>query len=268
MGLLTGHNIVAIGAGSGLGRGVVRAFVAEGANVTTLEVSEEKARSLGEEFGQNINSVCGDATSVPDLEACRAAHIGRYGQVDALVCFQGIFDGNVPLVKIAIDKVGALFDELFHVNVKSILLAARVFMEDLQKAGGALVLTGSNAAFAADGGGAFYTATKGAIRSLTGQLAFEFAPNVRVNCVAPGAIGHSELRGPAALGMQDFKQSDIPADQFLEGFRKLALMKDLPQPEDYALAYAFLASRHNKIMTGQTILAEQGLLNRSILTDG
>ena len=90
---------------------------------------------------------------------------------------------------------------------------------------------------------------------------------MRVNAVAPGAIGQSELRGPAALGMDQVKQSDIPKDMFLDAFRRLSLMYDLPEPEDYATAYAFLASSKNKIITGQTILAEQGLLNRSILTD-
>jgi len=268
MDLVNDHDIVAIGAGSGLGRGVARRLIADGARLTVLEISGTKADALRAEFGDAALVVQGDAAQLGDLQRCRAAHLERYGKLDALMCFQGVFDGNVPIADIDEGAIDALFDELFHINVKSSILAARVFLEALQDRGGAIVLTSSNAAYAADGGGAFYSATKGAICSLVGQLAFEFSPKVRVNAVAPGAIGHSELRGPAALGMDGFKQSDIPKDAFLGAFQKLALLQELPEPEDYATAYAFLASTKNKVMTGQTILAEQGLLNRHILTAG
>lgn len=194
MSLVEGHNIVAIGAGSGLGRGVVRRMVEAGARLTVLEISAEKAASLQDEFGDAVVVVTGDACSLADLEACRAAHVARFGTVDALICFQGVWDGNVPLAQIEPQKVSDLFDELFRINVKSCMLAARVFDELLRDGGGAIVMTSSNAAYAADGGGACYTSTKGALRSLTGQLAFEFAPNVRVNAVAPSAIAKSELR--------------------------------------------------------------------------
>jgi NAD(P)-dependent dehydrogenase (short-subunit alcohol dehydrogenase family) len=163
-------------------------------------------------------------------------------------------------------QIDSLFDELFHINVKSNFLLARVFAEMLEAAKGAIVLTTSNAAYAADGGGAFYTASKGALRSLVGQLAFEFAPNVRVNAVAPAGIANSQLRGPEALGRAGESQADIPKDAFLEVFRKVSLLNELPTPEDHGAIYAFLASHDNKIMTGQTVIADQGLLNRGVLT--
>jgi NAD(P)-dependent dehydrogenase (short-subunit alcohol dehydrogenase family) len=146
------------------------------------------------------------------------------------------------------------------------VLSARVFAELLVASNGAIVLTTSTAAFAADGGGVMYTASKGAIRSLVGQLAFELAPAVRVNGVAPAGIANSELRGPRALGLDSHRQSDIPKDAFLRMFRSLSLLQQLPVPEDHGPIYAFLASRHNKIMTGQVVVADQGLLNRRVLT--
>lgn len=66
--------------------------------------------------------------------------------------------------------------------------------------------------------------------------------------------------------MGEFKQSDIPVDLMLTGYRKFALIEDFPAAEDYFELYAFLASKSNKVMTGQTMLAEQGLLNRAILS--
>ena len=255
-----------VGAGSGLGRGVVRACRQHGAQLAVLEVSAAKVQSLEAELGPDALVMQGDATRSSDLVKCRDAIVERYGKLDAAFCFQGIFDGNVPLKTIDLDRVDQLFDELFHINVKSCLLTARVFHDLLEKSRGALVLTSSNAAYAADGGGSFYTATKGAISALVRQLAFEFHPAIRVNAVAPGGIGNSELRGPQSLDMQDVKQSDIPKDVFLEMVKRLSLTQELPDPEDYGWLYAFLGSHANRVMTGQIVLAEQGLLNRRLLS--
>ena len=133
---------------------------------------------------------------------------------------QGIFDGNTRLADTPAERLETLFDEIFHVNVLGYINLAKIFHDELQSTGGALVLTGSSAAYAADGGGACYSASKGAVVSLVQQLAFEFAPRVRVNGVAPAGIANSQLRGPASLGLADQKQSDIPKDAFLGVFRR------------------------------------------------
>jgi NAD(P)-dependent dehydrogenase (short-subunit alcohol dehydrogenase family) len=268
MQLLKDHVVLVTGGGSGLGLGVARHCRAEGAQVAVMDVSADKVRHLREEFGPDALVLQGDVTKLQDLVACRDAIVQRHGRLDALIGAQGIFDGNLPLLETPIDRIDALFDEIFHVNVKGYLLSARVFFELLEAARGAMVLTLSTAAYAADGGGVAYTASKGAVRSLVGQLAFEFAPHVRVNGVAPAGIANSQLRGPRSLGLDAQQQSDIPKDAFLALFRSLSLLQDLPTPEDHGPVYAFLASRHNRIMTGQTVVADQGLLNRPVLKSG
>lgn len=265
MTVLTDHVCLITGAGSGLGLGLARSFRDQGATLALLEVVPAKVEALKAEFSDAL-ILQGDATKLADVQTAQATIAERFGRLDALVSVHGIFDGMVPLKSIAPDRIDALFDELFHINVKSNFLLARVFAEMLEDSGGAIVLTTSNAAYAADGGGAFYTASKGALRSLVGQLAFEFAPHVRVNAVAPAGIANSQLRGPEALGMEEQSQADIPKDAFLEVFRRVSLMPDLPTPEDHGAIYAFLASRENKIMTGQTVIADQGLLNRAVLS--
>ncbi|BCL33161.1 SDR family oxidoreductase [Streptomyces aurantiacus] len=266
MQMLDGHVVLITGGGSGLGLGLARYFRNEGAQLAIMEIAEEKLAELKAEFGDEVLLVQGDVTRLDDLTACRSAVLERYGRLDALVGAQGVFDGNVPLKQIPTENIPALFDELFRTNVLGYILPVRVFIDVLDENDGAVVLTSSVAAYAADGGGLFYTATKGAVVSLVKQLAFEFAPRVRVNSVAPAAFANSQLRGPKALGMQGWKQSDIPKDAFVESFKQLAPLQELPTPEDYAPLYAFLASRHNKVMTGTTVLAEQGVLNRAVLT--
>lgn len=265
MQLLKDHVVLVTGGGSGLGLGVARHCRAEGAEVVIVDISAEKVAQLAAEFGPEVLVMQGDVTKLADLRACREAIVERYGRLDALIGVQGIFDGNIPLREVPEERLDSLFDEILHVNVKGYLLSARVFFDLLQASHGAIVLTTSTAAYAADGGGVFYTASKGAIRSLVNQLAFEFAPNVRVNGVAPAGIANSQLKGPKALGLDEQKQSDIPKEAFLSMFRSLSLLQELPTPEDHGPLYAFLASKANRIMTGQTVVADQGLLNRAVL---
>lgn len=266
MASLNDHVVLVTGGGSGLGLGLARHCLAEGAQLAIFEVAPAKVAQLREEFGAEVLVVQGDVTRLDDLRACREAIVTRFGRLDALIGAQGIFDGNVPLLQMPEERLDALFDEVMQVNVKGYLLSARVFHDLLLASQGALVLTTSTAAYAADGGGAVYSASKGAIRSLVNQLAFEFAPHVRVNAVAPAGIANSQLGGPRSLELEAQKQSDIPKDAFLSMFRSLSLLSELPTPEDHGPLYAFLASRHNRIMTGQTVVADQGLLNRAVLT--
>ena len=266
MRMLDEHVVLVTGGGSGLGLGVARYCLGEGAQLAIFEISATKAQALREEFGHAVLVVQGDVSRLDDLRRCRAQVLERYGRLDALIGCQGIFDGKLPLAETPEERLDALFDEVLRVNVKGYALSARVFLDDLKASQGAMVLTTSTAAYAADGGGLAYTASKGAVRSLVGQLAFELAPHVRVNGVAPAGIANSQLGGPSALGLEGQKQSDIPRDAFLAMFRSLSLLQELPTPEDHGPLYAFLASRHNRIMTGQTVVADQGLLNRAVLS--
>ena len=266
MQMLEGHVVLITGGGSGLGRGVARHCRAQGAELAILEIDRSKVRDLEQEFGDEVLALQGDVRSVADLLACREAIVERFGRLDALLGMQGIFDGNVPLVDIPSERIDELFDELFHINVKGYIHSVRMFVDLLRASGGAVVLTTSVAAYHADGGGLFYTATKGAVASMVHQLAFELAPDVRVSGVAPGVFAKSQMRGPRALGLEDQRQSDIPEEVFADTVRKLCLLPTLPSAEAYGPLYAFLASRSNTIMTGQTVVADQGLFNRAVIT--
>lgn len=110
----------------------------------------------------------------------------------------GVWDFNTRLEKMDLAQLDASFDELFGVNVKGYLLAARAAAEALRASSGSMIFTLSNASFHAGGGGPLYVASKHAGLGLVRQLAFEFAPQVRVNAVAPGGTA-TALRGPASL---------------------------------------------------------------------
>jgi NAD(P)-dependent dehydrogenase (short-subunit alcohol dehydrogenase family) len=266
MTLLKDDVVLVTGGGSGLGAGVARHFLTQGAQLAIMDISGEKLDALRAEFGDSVLLIQGDVTKLADVQACRAAVEKRFGRLNSLVGAQGIWDGYVPLRNTPLDKIDAAFDELFHINVKGYILTARVMLDLLEASQGTVVLTGSSgASYCADGGGVLYTATKHAVLGVVRQLSFEFAPKVRVNAVAPGLIGGSHLRGPQALGLEKQSQADIPKEVF-EGFAQTSLVKWLPHGEDYGPMYALLASRHSRVMTGQMLFADQGLWNRNVMT--
>jgi cis-2,3-dihydrobiphenyl-2,3-diol dehydrogenase len=239
MGRLDGQIALVTGGASGLGRAIVARFIAEGAHVAVLDRSGEKLRQLAVEFESRVLTVEGDVRSLTDNEAAVARCESTFGKLDCAVGNAGIWDYSIALVDLPADAIDAAFDELFHVNVKGYLLLARAAAPALVRSDGSLLLTISNAGFYPAGGGPLYTASKHAAVGLVRQLAYELAPSVRVNGVAPGGI-HTDLRGPSALGLAERSIATLDlaksADQWLPLGR-------LPSPEEYAGAYVFFATR-------------------------
>jgi cis-2,3-dihydrobiphenyl-2,3-diol dehydrogenase len=254
MGRLDGQVALITGGASGLGRAIVARFVAEGARVAVLDLSREKLRQLSDEFGSRVLAVPGDVRSLADNEAVVARCEATFGQLDCAIGNAGIWDYSMPLVDLPADAIDAAFDELFHVNVKGYLLLARAAAPALVRSRGALLFTISNAGFYPAGGGPLYTASKHAAVGLVRQLAFELAPSVRVNGVAPGGI-HTDLRGPKALGLAE--RSIATLDMGSTADRWLPLGR-LPTPEEYAGAYVFFATRGDAAPATGSILNFDG----------
>ncbi|HVE24579.1 MAG TPA: 3-(cis-5,6-dihydroxycyclohexa-1,3-dien-1-yl)propanoate dehydrogenase [Sporichthya sp.] len=260
MGWLDGTAAIITGGGSGLGRALVERFVAEGANVGVLERSPEKADKLRAEFGDAV-VVEGDVTSYRDNVEVVARTVERFGRLDTFVGNAGIWDFSTRLVDLPADKLDELFDEVFGINVKGYLLGARAAIGELAKTGGSVIFTASNAAFYAGGGGPLYTASKHAVRGLITQLAFEFAPKVRVNGVAPGGM-LTDLRGPGAIGLDGTSISTLPIAELVKTCTPL---QTLPEPADYTGPYVLLASKANSsTATGAVLNCDGGLGVRGI----
>ncbi len=147
------------------------------------------------------------------------------------------------------------FDELFAVNVKGYLLGVKAAVKALTEASGNVVLTASLSSRNAGVGGAVYTASKHAVVGLVEQLAFELAPDVRVNGVAPGFM-RTDIRGPRALGLADTTLDSMP--DLDELARALLPMRFLPGPADYTGHYVQLASRANAAATTGVVIECDG----------
>lgn len=254
MGRLDGQVALITGGASGLGRAIVARFIEEGAKVVVLDRSEDRLAVLCTQFDGTVIGVHGDVRSLADNEAAVAVCEHTFGRLDCAIGNAGLWDYSVPLVDLPVNAIDAAFDELFHVNVKGCLLLARSAAPALVRSEGSLLFTVSNAGFYPAGGGPLYTATKHALVGLIRQLAYELAPWVRVNGVAPGGI-HTDLRGPAALRMENrsIASLDLPA-----GADQWVPLGRLPTAEEYASAYVFFASRHEAAPATGSVLNVDG----------
>lgn len=257
MGWLEGQVALVTGGGSGLGRAVVDRFVREGARVGVLDRSAEKLDKCKVDLGDEIVTIRGDVTSLVANRKAVAATVKRFGRLDTLVGNAGIWDYFSSLAATPDDALSKAFDELFAINVKGCLLGAKAALPALIESRGSIIFTVSNAGFDPGGGGPLYTASKFALRGLVTQLAYELAPKVRVNGVAPGALA-SDLRGPAALGMADMAISSVEGiDEMVKAVVPLGF---LPTAEDYTGMYVLLAARdESRTITGTVLRGDGGI---------
>jgi NAD(P)-dependent dehydrogenase (short-subunit alcohol dehydrogenase family) len=253
---LTGKRALVIGAGSGIGRAVHDAFIANGAFVAVLEQDDVKADEL-RRGSPDTTVVTGDATVPADNEAAVETAVAALGGLDMLVNCVGIFDFYRGVRELDRATLLPAFDELFRVNVASQLLGVHAALGPLTQSRGSVVLTSSTSGFHPGRGGVLYVASKFAVRGLVVALAHELAPDVRVNGVAPGGTVGTDLRGPAALGLDEQSLGARPRrEDELKSRTPLAVALT---PADHAQSYVFLASDGARGITGTFLHSDGGI---------
>lgn len=264
MGWLEGEVALITGAGSGLGRALVDRFITEGAQVVAVDRAPERVAEVEGAHGDAVLGVVADVTLSDDNERAVAAAIDRFSRLDIFVGNAGIFDFGAGIVDTPISNLDHSFDEVFAINVKAHLLGVKAATEALLDSSGCILMTASMGSWHAGVGGVVYTASKHAIVGLVRQLAYELAPQVRVNGVAPGFM-KTDIRGPKSLGLEDTTPSAVPEFD-LEGIATATTpLAFLPRPEDYTGYFVLLASRANgSTTTGVVIECDSGLGVRGI----
>lgn len=261
MGALDGQSVLVTGGASGLGRAIVERFLDEGARVAVLDRSPDRLAELAAASAGRLEVVGGDVRSAADNQRAVEACVRAFGALDCAIGNAGIWDYSVSLDSLPVDRIDAAFDELFDINVKGCLHLAKAALAELVRSSGSLIFTVSNAGFDPAGGGPLYTASKHAVVGLIRQLAFELAPAVRVNGVAPGPI-ETDLRGPDALGLADRAISSIGLSA-LAG--PVVPLGEVPTAADYTGGYVFLASRRDgRPAVGSVLRLDAGIEVRGI----
>jgi 2,3-dihydroxy-2,3-dihydrophenylpropionate dehydrogenase len=244
------RSVLITGGASGIGAAIATAYLADGARVTVLDrhASTDPA----------VTSVEGDVRSFADNERAVAV-ASQDGGLDVLIANAGVHDGGLKLLDADPAELESRFRRLFEVNLLGYLLAARAAAHELTRAGGAVVLTLSDASFDVHGNnaGVAYAAVKHAGVGLLKALARDLAPRVRVNGVAPGGV-------PTGLAVADSSGERPVARDPEELSRRVAgrtLLGRGADLESLAAAYLWLTGPSTPAVTGQILRVDGGLLS-------
>jgi NAD(P)-dependent dehydrogenase (short-subunit alcohol dehydrogenase family) len=250
-----------VGAGSGIGRAVVDAFLQEGARVAVLERDADKCAALREALPE-MPVTEGDATTRSANDDAVAAAVAAFGGLDVLVNCVGIFDFYRGVSELDAELIDEAFDEIFRTNVKSHLHSVRAALPALRDAASrgstsVVLLTESTSGYYPGRGGVLYVSSKFAVRGMVTALAHELAPDIRVNGVAPGGTLNTDLRGPASLDLDGKRLDDTPG-RAADLAGRVPLQVALSGP-DHAWSYVFLASDRARGITGDVLHPDGGM---------
>lgn len=194
---LSGKSALVTGGARRIGRGIALALAAAGADVaitfrSSHAEAEETLRDI-ENLGRISQAIECDVRSEASVRSAVAAVVGRFGRLDLVVNNAAVFE-SAPLESLTLDQ----WNLAFETNARGPFLVAREALPYLRAAQGRIVNIGSLGGIYAWAGHAHYCASKAALHSLTQAMAKAFAPEVSVNCVAPGWIeldGENSERG-------------------------------------------------------------------------
>ena len=136
-GWLDGKRALIVGAGSGIGRAVVDAFLTEGARITVLERDPAKCARLRDEL-PGVQVVEGDAITRDANERAVTVAVDSYGGLDTLVNCVGVFDFYQGVEDLGADDLSTAFDEMFRTNVLSHLQSVKAAIPWLRAGNGLL----------------------------------------------------------------------------------------------------------------------------------
>jgi len=242
---LSGRVAVVTGSASGIGRATALALASEGAavvvNYSKSETEAEETAMAVRALGVSCLVVRADVSQEAAARALIARAVEEFGRLDVLV--------NNAATTVFVDYrdlealTEEIWDRLYAVNVKGTFWCSRAAVEPMRRSGGGHIINiGSLAGITGLGSSIPYAASKAAVACLTKSLARALAPEIRVNCVAPGFIdtrwnaGREEARRQAA---------------------EQAALKRVGTPEDIAQVVRWLAT-DAAFLTGQVIIADGG----------
>jgi len=251
---LRGRAVLLVGGTRGIGRETARLLGSEGARVAlvardqaALDATAAEVRHLGGE----AHAIVADVTNPGAAEQTVRAAAKALGPFDAFVHaagrgFRGAFG----------DLSEAIWREAFELNFFAVVRMVRLAAPRMQK-GGRIVLLGAASAKQPQRRQSPSNAAKAALANLTTSLAEELAPDLVVNCIAPGRILTDRRRDRAVAEARAAGES--PEQHLAEEAADVPLGR-LGEPQEVAAVVVFFASPLVSFVTGQSIIVDGGLV--------
>jgi len=245
--------VIVTGSSTGIGAGIAIKFASEGATGIVLHGRQEEAlknvKAQVEKAGQNVKVlICvGDITKDETRKKLINETIQQFGRLDILVNNAGI-----SMLSPICDAPIEIFDKIFDVNVRALIMITQLAIPHLIKSGGNIVNVSSVAALKAYSHYTFYCMAKISVDHFTRCLAVELGPKgVRVNCVNPGAIPETEI------GTRQGRTAEESARYMAQAGAAYPLRRP-GTVEEVADTIAHLASDKAKFLTGLCVPIDGG----------
>ncbi len=244
---LTGKVAIVTGASKGIGAAIAKRLAAAGASVvvnyaSSREGADRVVAEIAGKAGKAI-AVKADVSKAADVQRLFDATKKAFGSLDVLVNNAGVYR-FAPLEEVTEDE----FHREFNINVLGVLLASREAMKYFGPGGGSVINISSIASTSPTPTAVVYSATKGAVDTITRVLATELGPKkIRVNAINPGGV---ETEGVHNMGLS--------GSEFEKQMVARTPLGRLGQPDDIASVAVFLASEASGWMTGETIAVGGG----------
>jgi len=252
MTLLAGKHVLITGAARGIGAAIAEACLRQGAAVLITDRDEAALATAFRHLAPLAAKLhhcpldITDATSI----AKTLKTIADWPALDGLVNNAAMLD-----ISTAATLTDDRFTTVLDVNLMGALRVTRAALPRLKDSpAAAIVNTLSSQAFAAVPNSAAYSTAKGGLHMLTRSMAVDFAPDIRVNGVAPGFI--DTRMAITAAGNHEHEEKDF-LNHYIDGGR--IPLRRPGQPEDCAGAFVFLLSDQARYITGQTLNVDGGL---------
>ena len=241
----TGKSVLITGGTRGIGKATARAFLAEGARVAINGRTETSVAAAMSDFQGDAVPAAGDVSTVEGCEAAVGAALSAFGGLDILVNNAGVF------FRATVEETDELaWDNLMAANVKSVLFCTRAAIGALKAARGNVINLASESGINGYPGTTAYCASKGAVISLTQSMAMEFAPDIRVNALCPGAVETDMARAGFAINGDE--------DEGIRRQHDAYPLRRIGTVDECAAAILFLASDQAGFINGAALPMEGG----------
>lgn len=252
---MQGKAAVVTGGARGIGEGIVRRYVAEGARCVIADVDVEAGERVADELGDAAVFLRTDVTSEDDIVAAIMACQSAFGSLDIMINNAGVVGAMGPIAGTAL----ADYERTMSILLTSVFLGTKHAMAVMKEQGhGVIINTSSTAGVQGGLGPHVYTAAKHGVIGLSKSVAVEAAPHgIRVNVICPGATLSSLTAGLVAGGKDDLDAAYVRLSSKYPGGRA-------PRPEDMANAAVWLGSDEGRFMNGAVIVMDAG---KEVLSD-
>lgn len=235
------------GGGSGIGAALTDGFMAQGTNVAFVGRSDASAfvAEMKDKHGRAPVFLQGDITDTARLQATISQAAAAHGPITVLVN-NAANDMRHTLAEVTPD----MWDQLQAINLKAYFFACQAVAEGMTTAGGGSIINFSSISYMMGNAGyPAYTAANSAINGLSRSLARELGPDrIRVNALAPGWV----------LTQKQLDMWATPED--LAAHLDRQCLKEHLVPQDIVAAVLFLASESSRMMTGQSMVVDGGVV--------